>query len=338
MANDYMLDGRIASRLCKAAGSKTTKQQHVIMRNFGSSGDVSIDRRFEYVRAALNDEDGDTAADLLHQIIEVAPKWPVAWFHLGLAERMRANRSAARDAFRKTLTLDLSDQLGARLHLALLGDGNADKAMSSAYITALFDDYAPRFDNHLIKNLEYRAPEIIAEALRAACAKSGRPYRFRHVIDVGCGTGLVGNALERRFDRLTGVDLSSGMLNRARKHAIYSRLVQADMVAFLRAEPAKSVDLVISADAFIYVGHLEAVLAAIFEVLEPNGILAFTVQKGSGDTYSLGEDLRFSFPPDYIRAELAKANFRNTAVVDIVERKDLGTPVPSLLVLTERSR
>jgi predicted TPR repeat methyltransferase len=308
------------------------------MRDFGSSGDISIDRRFEYVKAAFAEKDGITAADLLLQIVAAVPKWSVAWFHLGEAELLRGNKSAARDAFRKALTLDFSDRLGARLHLAVLGDGSADKAMSQTYVTALFDDYAPRFDNHLIKNLEYRSPQIIAEALRAACAKAGKLYRFRHVIDLGCGTGLVGSALEKRFERLTGVDLSGGMLARARKNAIYSRLVQAEMTAFLKGEPEQSADLIVAADVFIYVGNLAPVLGAIFNVLDHAGLLVFTAQKLDGEDYKLSEDLRFSYAPDYLRAELAKAGFRSPTLIDIVERTNRGQPVPSLLVIAERGR
>ncbi len=61
--------------------------------------------------------------------------------------------------------------------------------MSNAYVAHLFDDYAPRFENHLVRNLAYRGPEILSEMLRAGAAKAGRPFRFGHMIDLGCGTG-----------------------------------------------------------------------------------------------------------------------------------------------------
>lgn len=47
------------------------------------------------------------------------------------------------------------------------------------------------------------------------------------VLDMGCGTGLVGFYLnERGFKDITGVDASSGMLEKAREKAVYTDLVE----------------------------------------------------------------------------------------------------------------
>ena len=120
--------------------------------------------------------------------------------------------------------------------LALIGRGDAPGALPQAYVARLFDDYAPRFDKHLTKNLGYRAPALIAEALSAVA--SGR--RFASALDLGCGTGLMGEALRGRVDRLTGVDLSAAMIAKARERGVYDELVVGDAAAMLGREPPGS--------------------------------------------------------------------------------------------------
>ena len=50
------------------------------------------------------------------------------------------------------------------------------------------------------------------------------------VLDLGCGTGLAGEALRRRAAWLEGVDLSSGMIDQARRKGLYDRLEVAEAV------------------------------------------------------------------------------------------------------------
>ena len=93
------------------------------------------------------------------------------------------------------------------------GEKKPPGALPQAYVTRLFDDYAPRFDAHLTENLGYRAPALIAEALTAVAP--GR--RFASALDLGCGTGLMGTPLRERVDCLAGVDLSAAMIAKARE-------------------------------------------------------------------------------------------------------------------------
>ena len=135
-----------------------------------------------------------------------------------------------------SLAADPADAQGAMARLALIGRGDAPGALPQAYVARLFDDYAPRFDKHLIKNLGYRAPALIADALSAIAP--GR--RFASALDLGCGTGLMGEALRERVDHLTGVDLSAAMIAKARERGIYDRLAVGDAAAMLRREPPGS--------------------------------------------------------------------------------------------------
>src|SRR5580700_7794492 len=177
-----------------------------------ASGDLIAERRFAYAKAAAKEGDWSAAAELFEQALELAPHWAAAWFALGEA-----------------LVADPADAQGAMARLALIGRGDAPRALPLAYVARLFDDYAPRFDKHLTDNLGYRAPSLIAEALSAVASDR----RFASALDLGCGTGLMGEALRRRVDRLAGVDLSAAMIAKARDRGIYDRLVVGDAAAML---------------------------------------------------------------------------------------------------------
>ena len=114
-------------------------------RLFLSSGDLVADRRFEFARDLQLKGDLAAAADLLLQAIEVAPGFVSAWFTLGEIREQLGEREAAITAFRKALVADPGDRHGASLHLMLLGAQELS-GMPQAYVHALFDQYAPKFE------------------------------------------------------------------------------------------------------------------------------------------------------------------------------------------------
>ena len=179
-------------------------------------------------KAAAEDGDWTAAAEMFAQAIEQAPDWPPAWFALAEARQELGGLAGAAAASRRTLEADPSDAQGAAARLAQFGEPEPPAAMPEAYVTRLFDDYAPRFDKHLTENLTYRAPALIVEALDAAAP--GR--RFASALDIGCGAGLMGEAIRDRVDRLTGVDLAPAMIARARGRGVYDTLEAADVTAY----------------------------------------------------------------------------------------------------------
>ena len=223
---------------------------------FSSSGDVGLDRRYRWAKASLDAGEAAEACEILRQTVAEAPDWAPAWKLLGDALVKCGARGEARGAYQRTSLLDPAGALGAGLALARLGAVSPQEAMQAGYVAALFDEYADRFDAHLTQRLFYRAPQIMLCALRELCVAKGRPFRFESVLDLGCGTGLMGEAIRPIAGTLAGIDLSAGMLAKARGKCVYDRLVEGELVGFLRAETRGGADLVLAADVLVYVADL----------------------------------------------------------------------------------
>lgn len=301
-----------------------------------SSGDLRADRRYEYARAAFDEKDFAAAADLARQVLELAPDFTAAHALLGRAVAEQGGREEAVDALRRALELEPDDTLGVRLDLARLGALPPGEAMTDAYVRALFDEYAPNFDRHLTRSLAYRGPDLIADALRRACAKLIRPYEFGPVLDLGCGTGLMARALEGLCERIEGVDLSPLMLEKARKTELYADLQEGDLVGFLSSRASGEADLVVAADVFVYMAALDGVFREAHRVLLRDGLFAFTVQAHKGEGFVLGEDSRYAHSEAYLRDLAAETGFTVVLLEKASTREDRGQPVPGLLLVLQR--
>ena len=173
------------------------------------------------------------------------------------------------------------------------------------YVQALFDGYAADFDQHLVGRLGYQAPQMLVSHLAAQLQLQGR--RLGTVLDLGCGTGLCGPLLRPWAQHLVGVDLSSGMLQRAQERGCYDELLLADAAQHLQLR-AGPVDAIVAADVFIYIGDLQAVFAGVRRVLSPGGWLALSAEEAPDAVdFELRPSSRYAQSERYLRA-LAAAN------------------------------
>ncbi len=305
-------------------------------RLFLSSGDLVADRRFEFARDLQLKGDLVAAADLLSQATELAPGFASAWFTLGEIRERLDERDAAIAAFRKALIAEPEDRHGASLHLMLLG---AEKlsAMPQGYVRALFDQYAPKFETALVDDLGYRGPALLFKAVLAARLAVRKPAFFKRAIDLGCGTGLAATAFSKEVDHFIGIDLSPRMIERARLTGLYAQLELADMVQGLRDKPDASADLVLAADAMVYLSDLIPMLREVKRVLATGGLLAFTVETHGGDGIILGEGLRYAHSAGYVRAALSDAGLALAGCEDLSARNEDNTPVPGLVAVAAKT-
>jgi predicted TPR repeat methyltransferase len=301
-------------------------------RLFFSSGDLIADRRFEFARDLQLKGDLVAAADLLLQAIELAPLFTSAWFTLGKIRDELGLRDEAIAAFRQARNADPEDRHGASLCLMQLG-AEPLAAMPKAYVQSLFDQYAPRFEAALLGDLGYRGPALLFKAVLAVRLTASKPAFFKRAIDLGCGTGLAAAAFARQVDHFIGIDLSPGMIEQARATGRYAQLEVDDMVQGLRSKPDASAELILAADAMVYVADLAPVLGEAARVLVPGGVLAFTVETHGGEGVRLGAGLRYAHSAAYVRASVEAAGLKLAHCEDASVRNEANVPVRSLVVV-----
>ena len=201
-----------------------------------------------------------------------------------------------------------------------------------AYVQTVFDSFAGDFDK-VLNRLEYRAPALVGEALRRM---EGTPRGDLHIMDAGCGTGLLAEHLRPYARRLVGVDLSLRMLEKATKRGLYDELVAAELTAYLRSSP-QAFDVVASSDTLVYFGDLREVLIAAVAALRPGGRLVFTLEHAADEAvashgYRIHPHGRYSHAESYVREALAAAGFEILGIEKEYLRREGGAPVAGLLI------
>ena len=302
-----------------------------------SSGDALADRRVEYARLFAEAGDLLAATELVEQALELVTHWPAGWFSLGDYREQSAVVEGAVDAYRQALRLDPEDVFGVRLKLALLGAAEVPDQPPSRYVESLFDEYAERFDEALVEKLDYSVPGKLADMVSAKAP-------FRHAVDLGCGTGLLGVEIRDVTECLEGFDLSANMLAKAEQKEIYDHLAQADLSlpageagVFGEGLSAHRADLVTAADVLMYLGSLETVMPLVADLLLPEGHFAFSVEEATGgEGFELRESLRYAHTEDYICNLLARFGFKVVATMRTDIRLDRGEPVFGMLFLSRK--
>jgi predicted TPR repeat methyltransferase len=139
----------------------------------------------------------------------------------------------------------------------------------SAEVMHQYDDMAPNYDQTLLNDWGYQAPQVAAGLLARHVSSQSS------VLDVGCGTGLTGQALRRvGFETLHGIDISAPSLETAASKGIYASLVRTDLL-----EPLPFSDN--HFDAAICVGVLsyitgDTLFRELCRVVRPGGILVLS--------------------------------------------------------------
>jgi predicted TPR repeat methyltransferase len=228
-------------------------------------------------------------------------------------------------------------QLGAdpelhRYYLAALSPEQPVVNAPAAYVATLFDQYANDFEAHLVGQLGYQGHRVLLAQLPVPPGT-----RFERVWDLGCGTGLCGHLVRPRAGHLSGVDLSSAMLDKARALGVYDSLHAQELVDFMK-QGTEQVDLVLAADVFIYVGHLEAVFEALGPRMQPGGWLAFTVEESDpGLAVQLHSTLRYAHALPYLQGLAAQHGWQWAHLHRAPLRLDQANPLMGAYVYLQKT-
>jgi predicted TPR repeat methyltransferase len=219
-------------------------------------------------------------------------------------------------------------------HLLVAYQGDkAPEQCAAEYVERTFNDFAERFDDVLTR-LSYAGPQLVQDWM----ATLGLAPASQSVLDLGCGTGMVGEVLLPHAARLVGVDLSEAMLLKARDKRCYDVLCRADMMEFLERR-GERFDLIACMDVLVYVGRLDALMSLIGQALKPDGLLICSVEKLYSEVdepFWLNVSGRYSHSEDYLCTVLEKTGLAIELIQDVEIRNESGRPVAGLFICARR--
>jgi predicted TPR repeat methyltransferase len=266
------------------------------------------------------------ALNCFRSAVEHGPGYAAAYEAMATLLYRAGRNSEAAEAYREWLKYEPDNSIARHMLAATSGEGAPARA-GDDYVSEMFDKFAETFDENL-QELGYRAPELVVAALRAA--------EKLEILDAGCGTGLCGPLLRPFACRLVGVDLSAGMVDKARPRAIYDELVVQELVAFMSSRTG-AFDAIVSADTLVYFGALDEALAAAYASLRDGGLLVFTVERLEGDApYRLEPHGRYAHSAAYVREAMSGVGFRDVTLAEEALRRERGAEVNGYVVVGRR--
>jgi predicted TPR repeat methyltransferase len=284
------------------------------------------------------------ATTVLHLLVQAEPVNTEALYRLGLAYNRIGNRVEAskyiRRHYEQRMRANGMDPLFNvdTLQYLLSTEGFAAPPVQvpQAYVENLFDRFSDHFDERLLNQLTYKAPKLLCEVF-CNVAKGEKAYEgCKELVDLGCGTGLAGKYFQAICATLTGVDISSEMIEKARLRGIYDELIVNEIMAYL-GSVALPIDIFIATDVFNYFGEMEPILAACRNRQGVGGLLAFSVE--TLETTSANEQVgfklassgRFQHERHYVLTSAVNAGYQLMTCAERVLRHEDGLDVQGYL-------
>ena len=262
---------------------------------------------------------------------ELSPDDPQSWYQLGEYAQVVGLRDEARRAYERYFQAHPEDAEIEHL-LTALSDKSPPPRASDQYIEQLYERFAGFYDRNMSEDLEYRGPSRLYEALTSAIGHQTR----LDILDLGCGTGLSGLLLRRRARRLSGVDLSQSMIQRAHTRGIYDELATDEITHWLSTDTRRQFDVIAACDTLIYFGDLRQVIVPAGRRLRPDGILVFTTERGKQAPFGLTDSGRYAHHRTHVTEVAAEAGLYVHQLDESVLRYEYGEPVIGLVGVLRR--
>ena len=264
------------------------------------------------------------------RVLAIQPDEPVAHAYLSRLFISDNDLPQATQHLRHYLRLVPEDHIGARMLLAYTGAEPVPERPAPAYITRLYDNYAASYDRKLVGSLRYQCPQLIRTALERHCQNKVA------ILDLGCGTGLCGQAVSAMATRLDGVDLSPQMIAKAGQRDIYNELTVGDLYPFLEKKAGRY-DVIVAAGVFEHIGDPRHVFQATFGALRDSGLFVFTTEDNPTRELSVNSSGYYMHGRAYLTERATQCGFAVSALESATLRLDNGAPVRGLCVVLSKT-
>lgn len=221
-------------------------------------------------------------------------------------------------------------------YFAQVAQGQTPPTQPVALQEELFGGLARQYDLHMVRYLRYELPQQTAEKILEIF-----PDRRFNLLDLGCGTGLLGVCLGRIDGGMVGVDASESMIAQAARHHVYDKFHKVNLLDAVRDTPDALYEVIAALDVFPYVGDLQPVLGNVHRILQPEGFFFFSTEAApEPDTdYALQASTgRYVHGRAYLERLLEQAGFALASIEEKTLRYEAGEPVAGFVVTAQKGR
>jgi predicted TPR repeat methyltransferase len=279
----------------------------------------------------------DQARICFERALQYSPGNADTHYNLGTLCSDLGLRDEAEGHFRQCLAFDPADRRGAAILLAHLGVGDVPERTTQAQLLSIYDVRSRFWD----RESSYFGATLVADGFRRHAGPAGRG-----ILDMGCGTGLVGAAVRDFALWLDGVDISPAMLEKAKAKGVYDQLFEADLQTFL-TQQEKCYNAVLAAATLIHFGDLKPLFAATSRALRDDGLFVFTLflDEPSSADYAVAANDRlaesgcFRHGLQYVERLAAETGFSVLELQKAIHEHDQnGNPVSGILAVLRANR
>jgi len=251
----------------------------------------------------------DLARQAYYQVLEYAPDHLSANKNLAYIYHLSGDTENELIHYNRILKIDPNNSQARHMVAAISGKPATTAPLE--YITDIFNNYSETFETDLLVELQYTVPSKLRSFLKTV----NYPDRsFSKGLDLGCGTGLAGVAFSDLCEHLSGIDLSSKMIEKAKEKKAYESLEVAEILSFLRTK-TDQYDLVIAADVVTYIGDLTPLFAALTPATNHHALLCFSAENCKNPHFQLCPTGRFAHSQKYILTIAAKFGW---VIIDMI--------------------
>jgi predicted TPR repeat methyltransferase len=263
------------------------------------------------------------------------PTNPALLKNVGLIYYVREDYPNALAFYRRVLALTPHD-VAVEQMVASLG-GTNPASLNPLFIKDHFNAYHD-FTEKLVEKLDYRLPDQLATLL----APYLTPHTPCNVVDLGCGTGLAGEALRtiHRPATLLGIDLAETLLAEATGRG-YTEVREASLADYFATAAPASAQLILCTDVLNYVGDVAYVVEGCRKVLSTHGLFAFSIEAlpaHSPHDYFLMPTGRYAHAGAYVEKLAVQHGFIVLQQRDIIIRTDRSIPVNGSIYILKSIR
>ena len=327
-AGDRPASQRAAAAPKKPRATADAGRDSHLSRRARAAAAEKLAKRAEKLR---EDGDFDKGAELLVEAQALDPDNADAAWWLGDHAHSAGDTRTALKQFRRYLRPQPGDPEALHM-ISALGGRRKPKRASDGYVRDHFDAFAEHFDDSLVRDLKYQAPRLLYDSVRKV--RGGRKPRM-DMLDLGCGTGLVGQRFQPMIRKLWGVDLSTEMARRARKRGTYETVAVSEVTKYLK-QTRRSFDLVTAADVLIYIGDLAPLFGGVRRVLNPGGLFAVSTEKRKGGDFKLTASGRYAHSLKYLKRMGRESGLVLVSDTTARLRYELGEPVAGTIAVFVR--